>query len=39
VRNIAWHLSAKVALRGTESVHEGWVERELASLRALRGRL
>ncbi|WP_327011074.1 hypothetical protein OHA72_29675 [Dactylosporangium sp. NBC_01737] len=39
VRNIAWHLTAKVALRGSESIHEGWVERELASLRDLRGRL
>jgi Ser/Thr protein kinase RdoA (MazF antagonist) len=39
VRNIAWHLGAKVALRGTESVGEGWVERELRSLRDLRGRL
>ncbi|GAB3850753.1 phosphotransferase enzyme family protein [Dactylosporangium cerinum] len=36
VRNIAWHLTAKVALRGSESVGEGWVERELASLRDLR---
>lgn len=39
VRNIAWHLSAKVALRGTESVREGWVARELASLRDLRDQL
>ena len=36
VRNIAWHLTDKVALRGSESVGEGWVERELASLRDLR---
>jgi Ser/Thr protein kinase RdoA (MazF antagonist) len=39
VRNLAWHLTAKVALRGSESIHEGWVERELASLRDLQGRL
>ncbi|GAA3227025.1 phosphotransferase enzyme family protein [Dactylosporangium siamense] len=39
VRNIAWHLTAKVALRGSESVGEGWVERELASLRDLRDQL
>ncbi|MEV4508423.1 hypothetical protein AB0K00_05640 [Dactylosporangium sp. NPDC049525] len=39
VRNIGWHLTAKVALRGTESAGEGWVERELASLRALRDQL
>ncbi len=39
VRNVAWHLTAKVALRGTESVGEGWVDRELASLRDLRDRL
>ena len=35
VRNLAWHLTGKVALRGTESLGEGWVERELASLREL----
>ena len=39
VRNIAWHLTAKVALRGSESIGEGWVERELASLRDLREQL
>ncbi|MEU0555984.1 phosphotransferase [Dactylosporangium sp. NPDC006015] len=35
VRNIAWHLRDKVELRGTESTAEGWVERELQSLRDL----
>ncbi|MET7421527.1 phosphotransferase [Dactylosporangium sp. NPDC005555] len=39
VRNIAWHLRDKVAMRGTESVGEGWVDRELESLRELRDRL
>ncbi|MDG6103509.1 phosphotransferase [Dactylosporangium aurantiacum] len=39
VRNVAWHLTDKVALRGTESVGEGWVERELASLHRMRDQL
>lgn len=39
VRNVAWHLTGKVALRGTESVGEGWVDRELASLHRLHEQL
>jgi Ser/Thr protein kinase RdoA (MazF antagonist) len=35
IANLRFHLVDKVALRGSESVHEGWVDRELTSLREL----
>ena len=34
-----FHLSAKPAIRGTESLTEGWVDQNLTALRAARANL
>jgi Ser/Thr protein kinase RdoA (MazF antagonist) len=35
IRNLDFHLTDKVAIRGIESIGEGWVDSELAALRDL----
>ncbi|SNT65584.1 hypothetical protein SAMN05421812_12433 [Asanoa hainanensis] len=39
ITNLHFHLVDKPAFRGTDSIGEGWAERELGALRAAAGRL